>query len=174
MTMLGSILRARSGPWEEHLKGYNLRGSNDLGEKVADNHWGLHNGHAATLQMFIIPLAVSIKLPSPVSWIPPSDGYCLNIDGASKGNPGLSGGEGCIRDKHGAFLCGFSFFYGMGSSTVAEVRAVYDGLRLEKQRNLNISILYSDSHTTLQAISAGRFPHWAVFPWWRRLLLWLI
>ncbi|MQL81031.1 hypothetical protein Taro_013495 [Colocasia esculenta] len=30
MTMLGNIIRARSGPWEEHLKGYNSQGSNDL------------------------------------------------------------------------------------------------------------------------------------------------
>ncbi|MQM19956.1 hypothetical protein Taro_052969 [Colocasia esculenta] len=27
--MLGNIIRAQSGPWEEHLKGYNSRGSND-------------------------------------------------------------------------------------------------------------------------------------------------
>ncbi|MQL77171.1 hypothetical protein Taro_009583 [Colocasia esculenta] len=37
MTMLGNIIRARSGPWEEHLKGYNSRGSNDLGESDDDH-----------------------------------------------------------------------------------------------------------------------------------------
>ncbi|MQL96194.1 hypothetical protein Taro_028866 [Colocasia esculenta] len=36
MTMLGNIIRARSGPWEEHLKGYNSRGSNDQ-ESDADH-----------------------------------------------------------------------------------------------------------------------------------------
>ena len=38
--MLGNIIRARSGPWEEHLKGYNSRGSNDLGDGIhlTDEH----------------------------------------------------------------------------------------------------------------------------------------
>ncbi|MQL82973.1 hypothetical protein Taro_015455 [Colocasia esculenta] len=36
-----------------------------------------------------------------VRWIPPNDNFCLNVDGASKGNPGICGGGGCIRNNAG-------------------------------------------------------------------------
>ncbi|MQM00440.1 hypothetical protein Taro_033174 [Colocasia esculenta] len=38
MTMLGNIIRAQSGPWGEHPKGYNSRGSSDQGGSDGDDH----------------------------------------------------------------------------------------------------------------------------------------
>ncbi|MQL73050.1 hypothetical protein Taro_005399 [Colocasia esculenta] len=70
---------------------------------------------------------VSFKL---IRWIPPSKGLVLNVDGASKGNPGTCGGGGCVRDCNGNLLFAFAHFYGFGSSLVAESRSLCDGLRL--------------------------------------------
>ncbi|MQL94781.1 hypothetical protein Taro_027441, partial [Colocasia esculenta] len=125
-----------------------------------------------------IPLvSVRIKAPILVKWNPPTVNYSLHVDGASKGNPGICGGGGCIRDKLGNFIDGFAFFYGFGSSILAEARAIHDGLRLAIERHYHISVLYTDSTILLRAISSGRPPHWAMFvvsPPWLRALCWLI
>ncbi|MQL72146.1 hypothetical protein Taro_004485 [Colocasia esculenta] len=110
---------------------------------------------------------MNVKSPILVKWLPPSTYCSLNVDGVSKGNPGKCGGGGCIRDSRGNFICGFSFFYGTGNSIVAEARALHDGLKLALDRNIRISVLFSDSATLIRAIAAGRYPHWAVYPWWR-------
>ncbi|MQM19265.1 hypothetical protein Taro_052266 [Colocasia esculenta] len=47
-----------------------------------------------------------------IRWIPPLHGLCLNVDGASKGNPGISGGGGCVRNSNGDILLAFVFHYG--------------------------------------------------------------
>ncbi|MQM11611.1 hypothetical protein Taro_044519 [Colocasia esculenta] len=107
------------------------------------------------------------KPPKIVRWNPPFSNYNINVDGACKGNLGICGGGGCFRNTRGDFVCGFAFLYGSGSSLLAETRALHDGLRLALERNLNVSIVYSDSATLVRAISMGRLPHWVVFPWWR-------
>ncbi|MQL75908.1 hypothetical protein Taro_008299 [Colocasia esculenta] len=122
------------------------------------------------LQWCDLQVSARIKLPVLVKWMPPQVDFCLNVDGASKGNPRYCGGGGCIRDSHGNFICGFAFFYGFGSSILAEARALHDGLQLAIDRQLQISVVYSDFATILRAIDAGRVPHWSVFPWWRGIL----
>ncbi|MQL97884.1 hypothetical protein Taro_030581 [Colocasia esculenta] len=107
-----------------------------------------------------VPVLARIKLPVLVKWTPPQVDFCLNVDGASNGNPGYCGGGGCIRDSHGNFICGFAFFYGSGSSILAEARALHDGLQLAINRQLQISVVFSDSATLLRAIAAGCVPHW--------------
>ncbi|MQM02314.1 hypothetical protein Taro_035080 [Colocasia esculenta] len=67
---------------------------------------------------------VPIKAVKIVRWNPPLHGLLLNVDGASKGNPGPCGGGGIIRDTTGTMLVAFSHFYGAGSSLLAEVRAM--------------------------------------------------
>ncbi|MQM21837.1 hypothetical protein Taro_054882 [Colocasia esculenta] len=49
-----------------------------------------------------------------ICWIPPEVSYCLNVDGASKGNPGNcgGGGGGCLRDSNGIVLAAFGHYYG--------------------------------------------------------------
>ncbi|MQM19084.1 hypothetical protein Taro_052086 [Colocasia esculenta] len=41
----------------------------------------------------------STKVLKLVRWIPPIRNFSLNVDGACKGNPGVCGGGGCIRDS---------------------------------------------------------------------------
>lgn len=54
----------------------------------------------------------------------------LNTDGASKGNPGLSGAGGLIRSSDGKWLIGFQASLGCCSKTVAEIQALRLGLLL--------------------------------------------
>ncbi|MQL99515.1 hypothetical protein Taro_032239 [Colocasia esculenta] len=50
-----------------------------------------------------VPLCPAKKLKL-IRWIPPITDFCLNVDGACKGNPGECGGGGCIRDSKGQVL----------------------------------------------------------------------
>ncbi|MQM08171.1 hypothetical protein Taro_041025 [Colocasia esculenta] len=106
-----------------------------------------------------IPVSARIKLPVLVKWTPPQVDFCLNVDGASKGNSGYCGGGGCIRDSHGNFICGFAFFMVLGAA-----------FWRRQGRSMMISVVFSDSATLLRAIAVGRVPHWSVFPWWRGIL----
>ncbi|MQL85892.1 hypothetical protein Taro_018416 [Colocasia esculenta] len=109
-------------------------------------------------------LAKKAKL---VRWIPPVLDFCLNVDGASKGNPGLCGGGGCIRDKHGTILLAFSNFYGAGNSLIAETRALCDGLRIAHFVGVRLSAIYSDSSTLVHFVQQGKCPSWHTYRWWR-------
>ncbi|KAJ8767189.1 hypothetical protein K2173_013586 [Erythroxylum novogranatense] len=60
-----------------------------------------------------------------ISWLPPSNGWiALNTDGASKGNPGVAGAGGVIRDTKGRWLDGFVQNIGVATSFVAELWAI--------------------------------------------------
>lgn len=50
----------------------------------------------------------------------------LNIDGSSRGNPEMCGGDWIIRGAKGIFISGFSNFYGIGSYFKAELLAMLD------------------------------------------------
>ncbi|MQM04507.1 hypothetical protein Taro_037308 [Colocasia esculenta] len=112
------------------------------------------------------PSVKSIKIKL-VWWIPPANGLCLNVDGASKGNPGLSGGGGCIRDSNGNICLAFAFHYGFGNSLQAEVRALQDGLLLANEFGLSINLIYSDSALLVQSLSNNSLPSWECARWWR-------
>ena len=75
-----------------------------------------------------------------IKWEPPSENWTkLNVDGASKGNPGLAGGGGVLRNHRGDWIKGFAANFGMCSSVKAEMLALLQGLRLA--RNLGIARL---------------------------------
>ncbi|MQM05498.1 hypothetical protein Taro_038315 [Colocasia esculenta] len=75
---------------------------------------------AATLGKSVT-LFVTMERPLLVSCSFAEEGLTLHVDGSSKGNPGLCGGGGCIRDCYGTFK---------GNSLIVEIRALYDGLRI--------------------------------------------
>ncbi|MQM11401.1 hypothetical protein Taro_044305 [Colocasia esculenta] len=118
----------------------------------------LHYGFTSTVKM---------KKPKLVRWTPPQTSLYLNVDGASKGNPGFSGGGGCIRDSKGCIRLGFAFFYGQGDSLTVETRALYDGLRLADQHGFHISNVFSDSLVLVQSFKTNRCPSWKCIWWWR-------
>ncbi|MQM13970.1 hypothetical protein Taro_046897 [Colocasia esculenta] len=97
-------------------------------------------------------LDLSPKPVKLVHWIAPIAGFCLNVDGASKGNLGFCGGGGCIRDRYGKVLAAFCSYYGEGDSAIAETRALCDGLRLAHFLGAHISTVYSDSSTLVSSL----------------------
>ncbi|XP_041026987.1 14.7 kDa ribonuclease H-like protein [Juglans microcarpa x Juglans regia] len=81
-----------------------------------------------------------------IAWRPPERGQVkLNVDGGSCGNPGISGGGGIIRDDQGGVVAGFAHNYGHATNTIAECRALLDGLRLCRQLGLRDVLVESDS-----------------------------
>ncbi|XP_027174512.1 uncharacterized protein LOC113774142 [Coffea eugenioides] len=74
------------------------------------------------------PPCYSVQL---VGWRVTEEGtLTLNTDGCSKGNPGVSGGGGILRDSLGLPLFVFSTYFGETSSLRAEVLALATRLRL--------------------------------------------
>ncbi|MQM15042.1 hypothetical protein Taro_047980 [Colocasia esculenta] len=98
---------------------------------------------------------ISFKL---IRWIPPIRGMVLNVDGASKGNPGSCGGGGCIRDSKGNLLLAFAHSYGYGSSLVAETRALCDGIRLAIEYGFTLLEIRSDSAILVASIANNKPP----------------
>nr|XP_027108979.1 uncharacterized protein LOC113728817 [Coffea arabica] len=74
-----------------------------------------------------------------------SDRFILNTDGCSKGNPGVSGGGGVLRDSNGIPLIGFSAYLGETTSLCAEVRALLIGLQTCVHRGFQNLYVQSDS-----------------------------
>lgn len=65
-----------------------------------------------------------------VRWHTPGEGWIkLNVDGASKGNPGLSGGGGIFRDHYGNWLKALACNFGWCTCVKAEILALLKGLR---------------------------------------------
>ncbi|MQM23530.1 hypothetical protein Taro_056595, partial [Colocasia esculenta] len=113
---------------------------------------------------------VSSKVLKLVRWIPPLSNFSLNVDGTCKGNPGVCGGGGCIRDSHGNVHVAFSHFCGDGTSMIAEVRALYDGLKLAASIGFQLSTVYSDSQSLVKSIEEKKMISWQSYRWWREVL----
>ncbi|MQM17261.1 hypothetical protein Taro_050231 [Colocasia esculenta] len=111
----------------------------------------------------------STKMLKLIRWIPPICDFSLNVDGACKGNPGECGGGGCIRDPQGNVHMAFSHFYDVGTSMIAEVRALCDGLRLANYSGYRLSIIYSDSQVLVNSICEEKMLSWRLYKWWREV-----
>ena len=68
---------------------------------------------------------------------PSDDVLKFNTDGCSKGNSGISGGGGILRDGGGRLLLAFSCYLRQASSLQAEVRALLFGVKLCVQRGFS-------------------------------------
>lgn len=65
---------------------------------------------------------IPLKSERLIDWVFPSGGWAkVNIDGVSKGNPGLVGGGGVIRDSTGSWLIGFPVNLGNCFSILAKL-----------------------------------------------------
>ncbi|MQL86269.1 hypothetical protein Taro_018798 [Colocasia esculenta] len=113
---------------------------------------------------------VPVKMSKYVRWIPPVHGLMLNVDGASKGNPGPCGGGGIFRDSHGNATLAFSHYYGVGSCMVAEVHAMHDGILLAVEKGLMVTDICSDSLSLVTSLRTGVVPSWDCYKWWRNVL----
>ncbi|KAF7815210.1 putative ribonuclease H-like domain-containing protein [Senna tora] len=84
---------------------------------------------------------------------PPPGWWKLNVDGTCQGSPKLIAGGGLIRDSHGNWIHGFTKFFGQGSSLLAELWAIYEGLTLAKSLHYEKLIVESDSLTAINLLS---------------------
>lgn len=82
---------------------------------------------------------------------PPSlDGWImLNTDGAAKGNPGPAVGGGIFRGTRGEWLYGFAENMGCCTSVKAELKAVFQGLRIACDRGIKKLWVQSNSIVTM-------------------------
>lgn len=103
-----------------------------------------------------------------VSWIKPPPCYLkLNADGACKGNPGLSGGGGGLRNCRGKMIFAYSFFFWHGSSFLAELRALLIGLRVCKVMGQAPHIIELDSKVLVDLLLNRAKPPWRALFWWQ-------
>lgn len=114
-----------------------------------------------------LKLNVIVSVVSNVKWIkwesPYDNMLKLNVDGASKGNSGLSGGGMVVRDCKGQLVtAAAAAFYGVGSNMMAECLALLDGLTLIRQNGLegHHFLIESDSQVLVQMVMGN-----AVVPW---------
>ncbi|XP_043699928.1 uncharacterized protein Mb2253c-like [Telopea speciosissima] len=95
----------------------------------------------------------------------------INVDGACKGNPGVGGGGGgIVRDKEGVVIAAFSKFYGDYTNTIAELRALNDGLKLCAKLEATGIVVNSDSKVTIQSIAKGRCGSWKGWYWFQETM----
>ena len=69
----------------------------------------------------------------------------LNTDGASKGNPGLAGCGGVVRDENGGWIAGFSRLIGVTSSFEAELWGLREGLIFCSNLNIHSLLVELDA-----------------------------
>ncbi|MQM00045.1 hypothetical protein Taro_032767 [Colocasia esculenta] len=108
-----------------------------------------------------------VKMVKMVRWIPPLHGPLLNVDGASKGNPGPCGGGGIVRSTTGTVLFAFSHFYGAGTSLLAECRAMCDGVLMALEKGVHLDQISTDSLVLVNSLRSGIPPSWECVRWWR-------
>ena len=78
--------------------------------------------------------------------------HCLFFDGASKGNPGPSGGGGVILFPSGSTRSSFAWGLGVESNNFAEFYALWQGLRQAIRLNIWKISVFGDSRIVVQAI----------------------
>ncbi|KAL0418888.1 UNVERIFIED_CONTAM: putative ribonuclease H protein [Sesamum radiatum] len=84
---------------------------------------------AARLLKLKIPETRNYQKSKIVYWLKPDPGWVkLKTDGASKGNPGLAGAGGIVKDYTGKAIFVFSEPIGFTNNMVAEMHAVLRGL----------------------------------------------
>lgn len=94
-----------------------------------------------------------MNLPNkPDYWHPPPQVFLkFNIDGASKGNPGLAG-FGVLRDDIGCILFILHCHLGRATNNMAEVMVLEQCLDFLKQENLHNIIIEANSEPIINSV----------------------
>lgn len=89
---------------------------------------------------------------------PPSGFLKLNFDGASRGNPGLTGIGGILRNSEGEIQYIYSRALGEGTNNEMEFAALEQGLRILQKLQAGAAVVEGDSQlaiTAMRRIYAG-------------------
>jgi ribonuclease HI len=94
-----------------------------------------------------IPVARAPQIQVGVNtWVPPPTGFIkLNFDGASKGNPGLAGAGGVIRDSGGIIIRLYVGSIGNSTNNATEFGALELGLEILRREGMVNVIVEGDS-----------------------------
>ncbi|XP_070015920.1 uncharacterized protein [Nicotiana sylvestris] len=85
------------------------------------------------------------KLQIPMRWLPSTNHYKLNIDGAYDKNNQTSGTAGIIRDHHSNWITGFAQKAAATSALHAEILTLIAGLEFSFTKNLFPTLVEKDS-----------------------------
>ncbi|XP_071916199.1 uncharacterized protein [Coffea arabica] len=96
----------------------------------------------------------------PVHWVAPTVGCKLNSDGCARGNLGVSGDGGVMRDSDGQVIFGYSCFFGSLMSLHAELKAMAFGVQLCVARGLHDLYIETDSLVLVQILQGKRGCPW--------------
>ena len=88
-----------------------------------------------------------------IKWeVPPHGWMKMNLDGASKGNPGHAGGGGTIGDNLGKWIRSFSANFGRCTSVKAELLALLKGLQIARAEGIGHLLIQMDSQIVVNKI----------------------
>ncbi len=82
--------------------------------------------------------------------------YKLYVDGASRGNPGLSGAGAVIIDSSGAVVKRLKKFLGIATNNVAEYQALLMGLAAARALHIASLAVHADSELMVKQLN-GRY-----------------
>ena len=85
-----------------------------------------------------------------IKWRSSLEEYCLFFDGASKGNPGASGGGGVILDPGGKPILSYAWGLGHDSNNRAEALSLWKGLKLSHSNKITSLLVFGDSLIIIQ------------------------
>lgn len=89
-----------------------------------------------------------------LSWTPPPSGtFKLTVDGSRLSNSGCIAGGGLIRNAGRDLISGFTVNLGVGEILVAELWALYFGLKIAWELNIPHLIAEVDSALVVNLIS---------------------
>jgi len=108
--------------------------------------------------VFLMPITKAQHVAS-IAWQPPlPKSVKLNTDGAARGNPGLAGAGGVIRNSAGQWLVGFAAHLGVCSNVAAELHALRLGLLLAWQEGYRALICEVDAKVILDLLKSNESP----------------
>ncbi|KAL6286459.1 hypothetical protein ACE6H2_010849 [Prunus campanulata] len=90
---------------------------------------------------------------------PPVSTMKLNIDGSRIGSSGAIAAGGLIRNSVGEWVAGFFANLGLGEILVAELWALYHGLKLAQSLQVTKLIVETDSTLVLHLLNAKLEPY---------------
>lgn len=89
-----------------------------------------------------------------LKWCSALDDHCLFFEGASKGNPGAAGGGGILLNPDGTTLLRYHWGLGFESNNRAKALALWQGLSLALNRNIQSLTIFGDSRLIIQAMNS--------------------
>lgn len=107
-----------------------------------------------------------------VKWHPPPPigKFKPNIDGASKGNPGIASCGRMIRNYDVKFVCGCSCHLGHGTNIFAELSALKYNLLLYYQLQSSELVAETDSLLAVNWFNKKQEPPWKYLEMWHDIL----